>query len=94
MKTSEDEFLKELLGMFRIEAEEHIKALSSGLLELEKTPVAEEQEGIVETIYREVHSMKGAARAVNLHDVESICQMLESVFSRLKNEELTLSAEM
>jgi two-component system chemotaxis sensor kinase CheA len=94
MKTSEDEFLKELLAMFRIEAEEHIKALSSGLLELEKLPVAEEQEGIVETIYREVHSMKGAARAVNLHDVESICQMLESVFSRLKNEELNLSAEM
>ena len=94
MKTSEDEFLKELLAMFRIEAEEHIKALSSGLLYLEKLPGAEEQERIVETIYREAHSLKGAARAVNLLDVESICQMLESIFSRLKNKELNLSAEM
>jgi ATP-dependent helicase/nuclease subunit A len=35
----------------------------SGLLELEKTPPPERQRAIVESIFREAHSLKGAARA-------------------------------
>jgi two-component system, chemotaxis family, sensor kinase CheA len=34
----EKEFLKRLWATFKVEADEHIKAISSGLLELEKSP--------------------------------------------------------
>ena len=38
MADKNDDFLKKLLATFRIEADEHLAAMSSGLLELEKTP--------------------------------------------------------
>lgn len=85
-------FLKELLAMFKIEAEEHIKAMSSGLLDYEKQSDAAERIGIIETVYREAHSLKGASRAVNLAAVETMCQSLESVFSAMKREVLFPSA--
>ncbi len=84
MARKDDEFLKKLLATFRVEADEHLKAMSSGLLELEKVPASARRTELVETIFREAHSLKGAARAVNLADVESVCQSLESVFAWIK----------
>lgn len=42
-------------------------------------------------MFREAHSLKGAARAVNQTDIETICQSLESVFSLMKRREIHLS---
>ena len=84
MATNNDEFLRKLLATFRVEADEHIQAMSSGLVGLEKMPAGEQQSESVERIYREAHSLKGAARAVNLADMESVCHALESVFAGLK----------
>ncbi len=89
-KVSPD-FLKRLLSTFKLEAEEHIRAMSSGLLELEKAPASEKQREIVETVFREAHSLKGAARAVNLLETEKLCQSLETVFAALKRGEIALS---
>jgi two-component system, chemotaxis family, sensor kinase CheA len=93
MINNEAEFLKELLSMFKIEAEEHIKGISSNLLELEKIADPGRQTPVIEIIYREAHSLKGAARAVNLNQVETLCQSMESVFSAMKRRALTLSSE-
>ena len=87
MNAKEKEFQKKLLMTFQVEAEEHLKALSSGLLNLEK-PDNETISVIIESVFREVHSLKGAARAVNLRTIEKICQSLESVFSAMKKNEL------
>lgn len=91
MDTKDEEFLKRLQATFRIEAEEHIHELTAGLIELEKSSDTEKKKKVLETIFREAHSLKGAARSVNMKDVESICQILESVFGELKNEQITLS---
>jgi two-component system chemotaxis sensor kinase CheA len=91
MAKKNDELLKKLLATFRVEADEHLKAMSSGLLALEKTPAGEHQAEIVETIFRDAHSLKGAARAVNLMHIESVCQSLESVFAALKGKRLAVS---
>jgi len=93
MDTKDEEFLKRLQATFRMEAEEHIRELTSGLIELEKTPKTEKTSKLIEVIFREAHSLKGAARAVNSYDVESICQVLESIFGELKNEQISLTAE-
>ncbi len=85
MPKKDDEFLKKLLATFRVEADEHLKSMSSGLLELEKAPAGARRSELVETIFREVHSLKGAARAVNLTEIESVCQSLESVFAGMKS---------
>lgn len=84
MTRKDEAFLKTLLATFALEADEHLKAISAGLLELEKVPDISRQKEIIETIFRDVHSLKGAARAVNRTDIESVCQPLESVFAALK----------
>ncbi len=89
-----DDFLEKLLSTFRVEAAEHVSALSSGLLELERTADAAARAPVVERIYREAHSLKGAARAVDLGDVEAVCQSLESVFARWKAGRLAPDAPM
>lgn len=94
MAKKDDDFLKKLLGIFKIEALEHIKAMSSGLIDLEKAATPEMQMEIIETVFREAHSLKGAARAVNMTDVERLCQSLETVFAALKRREIISSPQM
>ena len=93
MDKKEEEFLKRLQDTFRVEAEEHIRELTSGLIELEKAPKTEKTSELIEKIFREAHSLKGASRSVNMKDVESICQILENIFEELKNERISLTAE-
>ena len=66
MGPKDKELLKRLLATFKVEAEEHVSAISSGLIELEKASSPEKQVEIIESVFREAHSLKGAARAVNL----------------------------
>jgi two-component system, chemotaxis family, sensor kinase CheA len=89
MNRAEDDFLRSLRATFAIEAAEHVQAIADGLLAVEKTSSDDGQMAIIETIYRHAHSLKGAARAVNLTDVESICQPMEDVFASWKRGELT-----
>jgi two-component system, chemotaxis family, sensor kinase CheA len=66
--------------------QEEFLAIITGLLELEKDQTQEDRQNLVEVTFREVHSLKGASRAVNLLDVERLCQSIESVFSLLKQQ--------
>ena len=91
MDKPNDDFLKKLLATFRIEADEHLQAMSAGLIELENNPAEVRYAEIVETVFREAHSLKGAARAVNLKEIESVCQSMESVFAALKGNRLAVS---
>ena len=84
----DETFLKRLLATFDIEAAEHIAAISTGLVELEMASAAEVQAGIIETVFREAHSLKGAARTVNLSPVETLCQSFEDVLASLKRKEI------
>jgi two-component system, chemotaxis family, sensor kinase CheA len=94
MDINEIEFLKKLKATFRVEAEEHIQTISAGLIELEKAPRPERRAELMEAVYRESHSLKGAARSVNLKDIESICQPLEGAFSALKRKTITATPSL
>jgi two-component system chemotaxis sensor kinase CheA len=94
MSTRDDEFLRRLQAAFEVEAQEHLQAMSAGFLQLEKVPDAEEQQALVEEVFREAHSLKGAARAVNLLEIESVCQALESVLAAWKQKKLQTSAQL
>ncbi|MGA2546546.1 MAG: response regulator [Rectinemataceae bacterium] len=84
MDVNDLEFLKRLKVTFRGEAEEHIRTISAGLIELEKEESPDRRAELMETVFRESHSFKGAARSVGLKDIESICQALEGAFSALR----------
>lgn len=82
-----EELLKRLLAIFQVEAAEHLKAMSS-LLQALAQAADSERPGLVETLFREAHSLKGAARSVNLYAVESLCKALEGVLAELKNRRI------
>lgn len=88
MAMNEREFLKRLLATFKLEADELLQAISSGLVRLEAAPDNAEA---IETVFRDAHSLKGAARAVNLAEVARHCHRLEDVFSDWKLARLTPS---
>src|ERR1019366_7307757 len=91
MANKNDDFLKRLLVTFQIEASEHLEMMSSGLLALERETAGEQRMEIVEKIFREAHSLKGAARAVNRAEIESVCHSLESLFAGLKSNSVATS---
>src|SRR5438093_482302 len=93
MSRQEDEFVRMLRATFSVEAAEHVQAMTSGLLELERTPAAERRAERLETIFRHAHSLKGAARATNFAEIEKICQSLEDVFAAWKRREISLPPE-
>lgn len=85
MNAKDAEFNKRLLQTFKVEAEEHLRLLTSDLLELEKKPGRDAAAPLIEKMFRDVHSLKGAARSVSLSDIEAVCQPLETIFSHLKS---------
>ncbi len=86
MTRSDEDFRQRLLVTFREEADEYLGEITQGLIELEKAgPVA--APGLVEYVYRKVHSLKGAARVVQLKEIGMICQNLENVLSLIKQGE-------
>ena len=93
MTSSDEEFHQWLLATFRDEADEILTGISQGLIELEKAEFNSGSE-LLEQIFRKTHSLKGAARAVDLRDIESVCQNIESIFSLMKRGELIPDAEM
>ncbi|WP_320009052.1 response regulator [Maridesulfovibrio sp.] len=82
-----------LLNAFRGESSDRMRVLSSDFMRLEKGCSREDLALVVESSYRELHSLKGAARAVGLILVEDFCQTFESFFSVLKKQELTPSSK-
>lgn len=93
MDNQEEDFVNKLKGIFQDEAKEHLQALSLGLLELEKKLPEDKYAETIENIFREAHSLKGAARSVNLLQIQEICQSLENVFSAMKKHYYQPSAE-
>ncbi len=93
MDRKQDELLAKLRETFRVEAAEHLDAIRAGLLAIERA-TASERASVVERIFREAHSFKGAARSVSLAGVEALCRELESIFAAMKRGELSLSTAM
>src|SRR5262245_43588569 len=86
-----DDLLRELLSTFSVEAQEHLQTISRDLLELEKGPPPEPAAKLLAEIFRAAHSLKGAARAVNLDTLGSVAHRLETLFARLRDGQLVAS---
>ncbi len=93
MGNSQD-LLEKLQVTFRAEAEEIIGALSTLLIDLESAAEGAEQKRLLETVYRRMHTLKGAAHMVNLFEAVEVCQSLESLLAALKRGEISLGVEL
>jgi two-component system chemotaxis sensor kinase CheA len=90
MEFSEEE-LEEILSIFQQESEEQIQNLNDNMLRLEANP---KDARIIQEIFREAHSLKGAARMIGLDDVQVIAHKLEDIFGLARNNELEIIPEL
>ena len=83
------DFQQKLLATFQIEHRDHVEQIRSLLTMIQNTgalPAGPE----LEEVFRRAHSLKGAARAVDLHSIEGLAHRLESLFSRVRQGQCTL----
>ncbi|NUM81078.1 hybrid sensor histidine kinase/response regulator [bacterium] len=89
MELSKEE-LKEMMAIFKVESEEHLKDLNKGLLKLEETPGSRE---LLDELFRTAHSIKGAARMMGFSKIETIAHKIEDGFGLLRKGSISLTPE-
>ena len=89
-----EEIRRKLIETFKAEQSEHVQNISQGLLKLEKHPPEEERQALLQDIFREAHSLKGAARSVGISTIESIGHTLEDLLSLTQKDEIELSPQL
>jgi two-component system chemotaxis sensor kinase CheA len=81
---------KELAKLFKAESAEHLARLDDGLLRLEKTPA---DQPLLEEVFRESHSLKGAARMLGLSRIETAAHGLETILNTARKGETPLTPD-
>ena len=76
--------LEHLLKTFLLELDEHLAALSRGLLQLEAGVAGDERAATLEALFRAAHSLKGAARAVDQPLIADLCHAMEATLAELR----------
>jgi two-component system, chemotaxis family, sensor kinase CheA len=92
---NDKELMKKLKGVFIQEARERLASMSSNLISLEQEePSSPEQTSVLEDVYRDAHSLKGASRSVGLNSIESVFQVVEDIFNEIKEGQSDLAPEL
>jgi len=86
-----EEELQEILKIFREESEEYLQKLNQNLLKLEASP---KDNGIISSLFREAHSLKGAARMIGLNDIQLIAHKIEDIFGLAREKTLNITPEI
>ena len=81
----------ELRNLFRIESAEHLQKLDAGLLSLEKKP---DDPLMIQEVFREAHSLKGAARMLGLIDIQGLANGVEDMLGAARSGQLLITAEV
>ena len=82
------------MATFLGELQEHARALERDLLALEKGPESAERTELINTLFRTAHSLKGAARSVDIGIIETACHQLEEVFAAARDGQLALDGTL
>ena len=90
MEFSQEEF-DEILNIFSQESDEIIHKLNNNILALEKNPTNKD---IIIELFRDAHSLKGAARMIGFNDIQSIAHKIEDILGQARDEKLSINAEI
>ena len=83
--------IESLMSTFVEEVAEHVRSFNRDLLALESGQG--DPAGLLQSLFRTAHNLKGAARAVDVALVESACHGLEDILARARDGERPLDAE-
>ena len=79
-----------MMELFRMEAENQCNQISEDLIALEQDPTAAD---ILESLMRAAHSIKGAARVVELHPAVQVAHAMEDVFVATQENKINLDQD-
>lgn len=86
---------KRLMETFLGELEDRLQSMSRELLTLEqKGSVATERSRLIPSLLRHAHSLKGAARAVDIRLIEESCHRFEDILGSAQREPDLLNADV
>ena len=88
-----DEIHRQLMSTFQAELEEHLATLNRGFLALEQNPEGSQRTALMTEVFRAAHTLKGAARAVEVKDVETLAHKLEDVLGAMSGESFVLTSQ-
>ncbi|MBW2619491.1 MAG: Hpt domain-containing protein, partial [Deltaproteobacteria bacterium] len=77
----------EMIPEFVAESQDLLPEVEQGLLALEDDPDSVDQE-TVNTIFRAIHSIKGGASFVGLHQLERLAHKMEDLLNLIRNNDL------
>ncbi len=80
--SSDQDFLRQLLATFKVELDERLESLNKSLLELEQGGGNTAE--LIDQIFRDAHSLKGASRAVEIQEMEEVAHAMEALLSDAK----------
>lgn len=87
----QEEELNEIINIFKTESEEIIDRLNNNLLELEKDT---DNKDLIVLLFRDTHSIKGAARMTGFSNVQKIAHSMEDILSLAKEDSLKLTSKI
>lgn len=79
------------LAKFKEETDERLNNLNNELLKLEENP---EDEGLLNEVFREAHTLKGSAKMVGLTNINRIAHQMEDLLGRIKEKQFKLTPEI
>lgn len=82
---------KEMLAIFQGESEEILERLFNNLFSLEDTPANKD---LIGSIYRDLHSLKGAVRMVGFNNIQGIFHKMEDIFDAVNNDQFVLDKDI
>ena len=77
-----------LRDMFRAESIEHAQNIETGLISLERSP---ESTPLLDEVFREAHSLKGAARMLGLRDIQTLAHEIENLLDDARQGKLRIT---
>ena len=83
--------IESLMSTFVEEVAEHVRSFNSDLLALESGHG--DAAGLLQSLFRTAHNLKGASRAVDVGVIETACHGLEDILARARDGERPLDAE-
>ncbi len=85
------EEFEEILNIFRGETEEIIQKMNNNLLQLENTP---DNKDLLVYLFRDAHSLKGAARMIGFNNIQRLAHKTEDVLGLAKENKIEINREI
>ncbi len=89
-KPTTNDISHDLFEIFKEDAKGHLATLSGNIIQLEKTP---NDAFLLEESMRAAHSIKGAARIIELHEIVQISHLMEDILLSIQGGSHSLSPQ-